>query len=282
MALAQWESSVRSYPLDVPGNLAGSWGELRVSAWAITAILFACVFGAALLGMLLCAALPEHHLDDRSKDVVRIGMGLVATMAALVMGLLVASAKGSYDTQRSGLDQISANITLLDTTLAQFGPEARNARDLLRHAVSLALARIWPQDASQTSTVAPLSAAEGRNLYGKIQELSPGNDKQRELRSQALQIALDVGRERWLLAAEEESSSIPVPFLVVVIFWLAVLFASFGLFAPPNATVIVTLFVCALSVSGAIFLILELAEPFGGLIQVSSAPLREAFAHLGR
>ena len=73
-----------------------------------------------------------------------------------------------------------------------------------------------------------------------------------------------------------------MPFLVVLVFWLTILFISFGLFAPPNATVIATLFVCALSVSGAIFLILELDQPFEGLIRISSAPLRNALAHLGQ
>jgi hypothetical protein len=249
---------------------------------AIASIVFACVFGAALLGMPLRAVLPKHHLDDRSKYVVSLGMGLVATMAALVLGLLIASAKSAYDAQKNGLDQISANLVLLDSVLAQYGPEAQEARDALRQTATLALERLWPQDAAQTATAAPGTMARGRSLYGKIQEFSPQNDMQRRLQSEALRIAGELGQARWLLVAQGESGSIPMPFLVILVFWLAVLFVSFGLFAPPNATVIATLFLCAQSVSGAIFLILELAQPFEGLIQISSAPLRNAFAVLGQ
>jgi hypothetical protein len=256
-----------------------------VSAWAISSILFVCVFGGALLGMLLRSVLPKHHLNDESKDVVRLCMGLVATMAALVLGLLVASAKGSYDTEKGGVDQLSANLILLDSTLAQYEPKAQRSRDLLRRIVSDGLKRIWPEEEeSEGHTFAPSTTtmASERTLFETIQELTPENDKQRRLQSVALQIAVDLTRARWLLVAQEESSPIPMLFLVILVLWLVVLFVSFGLFAPPNSVVIAALIVCALSVSGAIFLILELAGPFDGLIQISSAPLRNAFEHLGQ
>jgi hypothetical protein len=253
-----------------------------VSTWAITAILFVCVFGGGLLGLLLRSVLPEHHLDDRSKDVVRLGMGLLATIAALVLGLLVASAKSSYDEQKGELDQMSTNVILIDIALAKYGDGARETRKTLRDAVALAIARIWPEDTTQHARVNPETTADARFFYGKIQDLAPTNDRQRELRSLALQLAVDLGRARWLLVAQEESGAIPLPFLVVLIFWLAALFASFGLFAPPNATVITTLLLCAVSVSGAVFLILELAQPFAGLIKISNGPLRDALAHLGQ
>ena len=256
-----------------------------MSALAVSSILFVCVFIGALLGMGLRSALPEHHLDDRSKDVVRVAMGLVATMAALVLSLLVASAKSAYDEQENGLEQMSASIVILDATLEQFGPEARNARDVLRNGVARAIARIWPEEASPVPTTAPITKAitknEGRGIFGAIQELSPQNDQQRDLKSRALQIAIDLGRTRWLLAAQEQSSPISTAVLVILAFWLIVLFTSFGLFAPLNPTVVAALLLCSLSVSGAIFLILELAQPFDGFIQVSSAPLRSALANLG-
>lgn len=250
--------------------------------WTVASILFVCVFVGALLGIFLRFILPERYFNEESKDVVRLGTGLVATMAALVLGLLVASAKSSFDVQKSGMDQLAANIILLDNTLAQYGPEAQEPRDTLRRIVSDALKRIWPKEESDVSTFAPATMASGRTLYTMIQELTPINDKQRGLKSIALQVAVDLARTRWLLVAQEKSDAIPTPFLVVLVFWLAALFVSFGLFAPPNPAVIATLMVCALSVSGAIFLILELAEPFDGLIQVSSAPLRNAFTLLGR
>ena len=207
-------------------------------------------------------------------------MGMIATMAALVLGLLVASAKNFYDTQSSELTQLSANVILLDRVLAHYGPETKEARDLLRGAVARTLNVMWQQDQPQQSQVRP-GAAGGEILYDKIQALSPANDVQRTFQSQASGMAVDLGKLRWLMF-EQGTIGISWPLLAVLVFWLAIVFASFGLFAPPNATVIVTLFLCALSVSGAIFLILEMYTPYQGLIQISSAPLRDALAHLGQ
>jgi hypothetical protein len=254
-----------------------------LSAIAIALIVFVCVFGGALLGMLLRRSLPAHHLADESKDVMKLGMGLVATMAALVLGLLIASAKSSYEAQRTGFEQVAANLIVLDHTLARFGADAREARGLLRHTVAAAMQRIWPQNgdaapglgASQTTT-------DGQTLLDDVLGLTPHDDAQRWLQSQALQIGAELARTRWLLLEEQRGTSIPTPFLAVLVFWLAMLFGSFGLFAKPNATIIVTLLVCALSVSGAIFLVLEMDQPFTGMIQISSAPLRDALAHLDR
>jgi hypothetical protein len=252
-----------------------------VSALAVAMIVFAGIAAGVALGMVVRGLLPAHHLSDQSKDVVRLGAGLVATMAALVLGLLVASAKGSYDTQKDGLDEIAANLTLLDTVLQQYGPPAGEARAHLRRTVAVAIARLWPADAAQEPTLgAPETTAGGKALHTWILALQPADDTQRALRAHALQIAADLARVRLLLIAQHESSAISGVFLVILSFWLVVLFVSFGLFAPRNATVIATLLVSALSVSGAIFLILELDQPFEGLIQIPSAPLRNAFASL--
>jgi hypothetical protein len=246
----------------------------------IRLIVFACVFGAALLGTFLRAVLPEQHLSADSKDTVRLGMGMIGTMAALVLGLLVASAKNFYDEQSSELTQMSANIVLLDRVLAHYGPETKEARDLLRGAVARTLDLIWRQDHQQHSEMAP-TAAGGEVLYDKIQALSPKDDAQHALQAQASSMAIDLGKLRWLMF-EQGSASVSLPLLGMLVFWLALVFISFGLFAPTNATVIATLFLCALSVSGAIFLILEMYTPFEGLMQISSAPLRNALAHLGQ
>jgi hypothetical protein len=251
-----------------------------VSPVAISSITFACVFGGALLGMLLRRLLPEHHLDADSRNVVNLGMALIATMSALVLGLLIASAKNSYDAQSGEFTQMCAKAMLLDRVLAQYGPESKEARDTLRRA-ALTLDRNWSEGSSRSAKLdssAIRVAAE--SLHEKIQELAPRNDSQRSIQGQALQLALDLAQTRSLLL-EQASSAIPTPFLVVLVFWLAVIFTSFGLFAPHNATVVATLFVCALSVSGAIFLILELDSPFAGLLQISDIPLRDAIAHLG-
>src|SRR5713101_2279584 len=162
------------------------------------AIVFACLFGAGLLGMCIRAALPEHHLTTDTKDAVRIGMGLVATMAALVLGLLVASTKGAYDTQKSEVSQMAAKIVFLDRVLANYGSETAETRDLLRRSVGSAINRMWPDSkASQPAQLDP-SATSGEAFFNSIQQLSPQNDAQRSLKSQAVQVTTDVGQMRWL------------------------------------------------------------------------------------
>jgi hypothetical protein len=242
-------------------------------------IVFACVFGSALFGMFLSKALPERHLSGDSKDIVRLGIGLIATLAALVLGLLIASAKGSYDAQSNELTEMSANIVLLDRILAHYGAETADTRALLQIAAARTLDRLWPKE-RQTHQMVP-NEGGGEILFDKIQDLQPKTDSQRSIQSQALNIAIDLGKTRWLLF-EQGSSSVSIPLLVVLVFWFAVIFSSFGLFAPRNATTLITLFLCALSVAAAIFLILEMYAPFQGTIQVSSAPLRSALEHLGK
>jgi len=251
-----------------------------VSAMAIGWIVFVLVFGSALLAMFVHSKLPEDHLTSDSKDVVKLGVALIATMSALVLSLLIASAKTAFDTRSNQLVQASADIILLDRALARYGPETKEARSLLQRSVAETIDRFWPAEGAKPLAIDP-GTSPVEALFDKIDALTPQNDNQRALRSQAETMALDDGRTR-LLLFEHLGTSIPVPFLVVLVFWLCIIFASFGLFAPRNATVVAVLCVCALSVAGAIFLILELDRSFEGLLQVSGAPLRAALAQLGR
>jgi hypothetical protein len=250
-----------------------------MSSLTISLIVFGVVFGGALVGMILRALLPEHHLSSDTRDVVKLGMGLIGTIAALVLGLLIASAKSSFDTQRNGLAQLSANVMLLDRMLAHYGPEAQECRQQLKENVTALQEQLWPQKHDHDVQLQP--NVRGERLYELIQGLSPKNETQRSLQASALKTGVDVGQARFLLAAQK-SSAIPTPFLVVLVFWLALLFASFSLFARPNATVVLALMLCALSAAGAIFLILELDRPFDGFIQLSSEPVRRALEQLGK
>jgi len=251
-----------------------------VSPFEVGCIVLACVFGGAMLGMTIHTLLPEPHLNSESKDVIKLGMGLIATMSALVLALLTNSAKGSYDTQRNEVTQVSANVILLDRVLAHYGPETKDARDLIKVSVAAMIDRVWPSDRGEAAKLGPTSTS-GELFFDKIQELTPKDEVQRALQAQALNLSIQIGQAR-LLLFEQGGRSIPMPFLVLLIFWVTTIFLSFGLFAPRNATVIVTLFLCALSVAGAIFLIMELDRPFGGLIEISSAPLRNAMASIGK
>jgi hypothetical protein len=251
-----------------------------LSTIAIGLVVFALVFGSALLAMFVHRKLPEDHLTSDSKDVVKLGVALIATMSALVLSLLISSAKTAFDTRSNQLVQASADIVLLDRALARYGPETKEARSLLQRDVADTVERFWPENGSKHITIDPgVSPAEA--IYDKIDELAPQSEGQRSLRSQSLSLALNVGQARLLMLAHM-GSSIPLPFLVILVFWLCIIFASFGLFAPRNATVIAVLGVCALSVACAIFLIIELDRSFEGLLQVSGAPMRTALAQLGR
>mgnify|MGYP003575245026 CR=1 FL=1 len=246
----------------------------------ISLIVFACIFGGAVLGILLHAVLPQHHLSAESKDIVKLGMGLVATMAALVLGLLVASAKSSYDTQSAEMTQLTTNVALLDRILAHYGPETKESRDFLRETVTRIVSQIWVEDGTSAGPASPKSAG-GEVLYDKVQELSPKNDTQRSLKSQALSIVMETGKLRQLMFAQG-TAAVSIPLLVVLVLWLTVIFVSFGLFAPFNATVVSSLFVSALSVSGAIFLILDMYTPYTGVIGIASTPLQIVLAQLGQ
>ncbi len=237
-----------------------------------SALVFASVFGGALAGMGLRTILPEHHRSGESKELIRAAMALIGTMSALVLGLLVGSAKSAYDTQKDELTTLTAGVVMLDGILSVYGPEASDARQTLRRVVAGARDVIWgghPPPATANS------------LYAAIHHLPVKSPEQQELKDQASSVVGDLAKTR-LLMVQQRSSSISVPLLVVVVFWLTINFVSFGLFATPNATVGTALFVCALSVAGAIFLILEMDRPFEGVIRISDAPLTAALKQLDR
>jgi hypothetical protein len=255
-------------------------GSLATAAGA-----FGVVFAAAGLGLLLRRLLPARHLDAASREVLKLVLGVIATMAALVLGLLVASAKASYDTQQAELFDVTAKVVELDRVLAQYGgPRAGQARLLLRQAAEAELERVGPAlargDASALLPAAGTALGRLEAFYGSVQALAPETEAQRHAQARALQLGGAIAETRHLMA-QQLGSPLPLPFLAVLVVWLAVLFAGFGLFAPPNATVVVGLLLGALSVAGAIFLILELARPYDGIMRISHEPLRSALSRLG-
>jgi len=249
-----------------------------MSALALSCLIFVLTLGGIFLGASLRRVLPEHHLSKDSQDVVRLGVGLIATIAALLLGLLIAAAKSTFDTQSTQVTQITADIILLDNLLAQYGPEARPIRQQMRSAIGPFADQIWRE--KQASSAKPFEAnASAEQVYLAIQGLSPQNDLQRSLQARAAQISNDLAQTRLLLFAES-GNVIPAPFLAILVLWLVIIFASFSLFSALNVTVFTCLSLFALSASCAIYLILELSQPFSGLMTISSAPLRHALAPL--
>jgi hypothetical protein len=245
-----------------------------MSALILSGIIFVLTLCGIFLGTLLRRALPKHHLNSHAKDAVRLGAGLTATIAALVLGLLIAAAKGSFDTQTSQVRQITANLILLDNILAQYGPETRAIREQIRSTIDPFADGLWREKEAGTTRPVETNAAAER-VYLEIHKLSPHDDLQRLLKTRAVQISNDLAQVRFLLFVESENL-IAKPFLAVLAFWLMIIFASFSLFSPLNGTVFTCLFLFALSAASAIFLIMELSRPFTGLMMISSTPLRNA------
>ena len=244
----------------------------------ISLVAFACLFGGALAGMRIRAALPEHHLSDDSRNLLGMGMGVIGTMSGLVLGLLVASATGAYNAQRDEVLDASAKVVMLDRILAHYGPAANAPRRELRVTVRRALARIWPNEESAGRQIDP-SSTGGEAILDSLEGLTPRTDAQRSLKGEAIAIAIDLGQIRWLMY-EQSGSGLSLPLLVLLVFWFTITFIGFGLFSPPNATVVIALALCALAVSGAILVTLDLYTPFEGLVKLPSTPLRQALARL--
>lgn len=243
-------------------------------------IVFGCLVGAVLLGRTIRRFLPDEHVTSDSRDAIKLAMGLVATMSALVLGLLVSSAKGAYDVERNEVIQMAAKVAFLDRVLAAYGPETANARTLLRQSVEQGIRQMWPEEMRRPADRAP-NVQAGNLMYAAIHNLSPQNDNQVGLKTQAATLAVDLAQVRSLLAAQSVAS-ISKPMLVILVSWLVVIFLGFSVIAPPNVATVFALMVSALAVSGAIFLILELDQPFGGFIGISSEPMVNALHQLAK
>jgi len=232
--------------------------------------------------MFLGSVLPKHHLSPDSKDVIKLTMAMIATLAALVVGLLIAAAKSSFDGKDIEMRRTAAHIILLDRTMAQYGPETREIRDIFREIMARRIDQVWPDGKNGKLVTGAIGRGTGiEDIQRRLLKLSPQNDAQRWLQSKALQIAGEIAEARWLVL-EQIGTGIQWPFLVIVIFWLAMILASFGLFAPRNGSVLAALFVGALSIAGSLYLIVQMDQPYTGLIKISSAPVRAALDQLGQ
>lgn len=245
-------------------------------------VVFAFSFAGALFGLWLRTVLPEHHLVDETKDTVKLGIGLIATMTALILGLVTASAKSSFDSIDAAVKQSAAQVLALDRLLARYGPETGEIRQGLKQAIAARIDVVWPRDASVAQidpTRTGLVAVNEGLVDTELRTLKPRDDVQRMLLSRIIDASEVLLASQWG-SSTHSGASIPTPFLVILLFWLTITFTSFGLFAPRNALVITVLFVCAISVASAVFLVLELDGPFDGIIKVSSEPMLFAQRHL--
>ena len=238
-----------------------------------------CVFAGGLIGLSLKRALHPDHLSRETQDVVRLGIGMISVLASLVLGLLIATAKSSYDTTADAIRHYAAELALLNETLRDYGADASRPRDLLRQYTDTILTDIWPSDGQTPHVIDVGAAVLMEHVREQVRALHPVDDEQKWLRDRALSINEDLLRDRWLLITEQGQSVSPVV-LIVLVSWIMLIFLSFGIFAPRNALVVISLFVCAVSIGGAIFLILEMDRPIDGIMQISSRPVRNVLAQM--
>ncbi len=248
----------------------------------ISLISAGCISGGTLLGLALRRMLPDHHLTEDSKDAIKVGAGMISMMSALVLGLLVGSAKSNFDATNAAMVQGGAKVILLDRLLANFGPETKEIRDGLRKAVAAFIETLGTDEpVTKVGATAFERNTRLEKLLGKIRELKPQNEGQRVLQSQALDLGHEMMLTRWL-QIEQAQTPLPRPFPVIVLFWLTMLYTTFGILAPRNATVLTVMLVGALALATAMFLIVEMNQPLGGAIRVSNGPMVKALEHLGR
>ena len=249
-----------------------------MNSLVVSSIVFVCIFAAALVGMAIRRALPEEHVGPDAKEVVRLATGLIATMAAMVLGLLVSSAKSSYDARKNEVAEMSSEVVNIDRLLGKYGPETEDIRAEFRRTVEFGLYRIWPKEAR----LAELRPGDrGEILADKLELLTPENDRQAAIKTQAMSLVVALRQTQWLLFLKTEQNAVPHILLVVLVVWFAAIFASFGLFAPANSTVVATLALSALAVSAAIFIMLEMYTPFSGVLRISPNPVLEALRQMG-
>lgn len=236
----------------------------------------------ATIGIVLNRRLPDHHLSDATKDIVKLSTGIIATIAGLVLSLLIATAKSSYDAVDTDVKSTAADFIMLDRVLAQMGPDAASARGLVRQTL---------ENVVKTDLNAAAMAIDEQDPLGRVARLHEETERQIRtlalkspadewLRQRALSLASDMSKARWMLQ-EEVGDTLPGAFLWIVMLWLAIIFAGFGLFTPANPTAVGALVIGAVSISAALLLINELNTPFSGLVQISSAPLAHALKIIG-
>ncbi len=245
---------------------------------SLAAILFLFLVGVTLLGARLRRLVPAEHLSADSKDAVKLALGLVATMTAILLGLLVSSAKSSFDTARSEVMQMAAKIALLDRVLMLYGPQTADARHALRDSVAEGVRRTWPADGRRPAQLEP-NEEMGDAVYVAISRLAPQDEAQRALKTEATTLMVQLAELRTLVRAQAVSS-VSKPLLIALVIWLVVIFLGFSLLAPANATNTLALMAGAFSVACAVFIILDLDHPFAGVVRIPSEPMIRTLDHL--
>ncbi|MET3590846.1 hypothetical protein ABID26_000225 [Mesorhizobium shonense] len=240
--------------------------------------IFACLTGAAIVSLMVYEHFPTHHRQDDTSAVVRLAANLFVVLSSLVLGLMINSAKNTFEAINSNVHTFATDIILLDRTLRQYGPEADGARQSLTAYVQRV---VDTSTADSDTTVVPNRLSELLlNQVGDILAgLTPADARQTAAQQAATQQLQKLIEQRWILA-EQSEGAIPAPLIALLVAWLTLIFASFGFRAPRNATIVGTFVISGALAAAAVYLIIDMDAPFSGPIQVSPAPLQRALAEL--
>lgn len=241
----------------------------------MAALAFCLILAGTIGGALARSRLPEQHLTGDSKEVIRLATALVGTLTAVVLALLFAATRTSFEHTSGYVSRLAADISELDEILRDYGPEATPVRKQLRAEVGPLIDSIWKEEAAAAGRPANQRVAHDASATYLLRQLQPKNPVQTSLQARALAISADMAQTRLALFAQPPDS-VSHPFVIVLVLWLVFIFTTFSMSAKPNTTLTVVLGVCVLSASAAVYLILELGQPFDGLMQVSNSTLRSA------
>jgi hypothetical protein len=230
-------------------------------------------------GLFLRYRLPDDHLSGDSKEVIRLATALIGTMAAVVVALLFASTRSSYEATNSHVARLTAGVVELDQLLKEYGgQESVMLRQALRSDVTSMVSAIWRDDAPVTAELLRPVTHEETVLY-KLRQLEPKTPVQNAIKTRALAVSNDIEQTRLTLLSQPPDS-LSRPFIAVLVLWLCFIFASFSMSSKANPTLVAVLLICGFTASTAIYLILELGQPFDGLLQLSNSALRHALQPL--
>jgi hypothetical protein len=270
------------WPLTLPcGQFDRRSIEARAKMTSITAglLVAACIFSGGVAGLYLHRVVPIGHLTRETYDVVKLGAGMLSVLASLVLGLLISTAKTSYDSADHAVQNYAAELALLNETLRDYGGTASGPRDLLRDYTRRFLTEGWPDDGKPSSIDNEDTRALLEHVRESIRALKPVDAGQSALQVEAVAINVALLRQRWLII-ERQGPKVQRVVLVVLVSWVTIIFVSFGLSAPRNGTIVIAFLVCSLAIGAAIFLILELDRPLDGMMRISSWPVENVLAHM--
>jgi hypothetical protein len=245
----------------------------------IGVIVLAVTLTGAIAGALVRRRVPQHNLSDETKSLVSVSMAVVATISALVLGLLLSNASNSFNAMQGQVTALSAEILRLDQVLRRYGPDTKLARDKLREYAERKRDDLFPKNPADVE----LGNQSTYELLQEVEDLvlaiKPTNARDQWWLNQATILAAKIGDVRFLLA-QQVGQGTPRAALILLVFWLTLLFASFALFAPSNVISATTVTLCAIAIAGAVGMILELERGFGELVHVSPRPMNHVVAVL--